>query len=94
MSQTLARLIYMANQIARNLATHAEPAKATADHVASFWDPRMKTLSFEHIAAGGAGLDTVAADALTALAMLGPPSHQSEATRFNKVNEAGGSDAG
>lgn len=38
------RLIYMANQIARNLAAQgeAEAVDATADHIASFWDPHMR----------------------------------------------------
>lgn len=38
------RLIYMANQIARNLAAEgeAEAVAATAQHIASFWDPRMR----------------------------------------------------
>lgn len=38
------RLIYMANQIARNLAAEgeAEAVTATAQHIASFWDPRMR----------------------------------------------------
>ncbi|MEA3261965.1 MAG: formate dehydrogenase subunit delta [Pseudomonadota bacterium] len=39
-----ARLIYMANQIARNLAAQGEAAAiaATAQHIRDFWDPRMK----------------------------------------------------
>lgn len=36
------RLIYMANQIARNLATVDDPVTATAEHITLFWDPRMK----------------------------------------------------
>src|SRR3546814_20764255 len=38
------RLIYMANQIARNLAAEgeAEAVAATAQHIASFWDPRLR----------------------------------------------------
>ncbi|MCI4590324.1 formate dehydrogenase subunit delta [Sphingobium sp. BYY-5] len=38
------RLIYMANQIARNLAAQGEgeAVAATADHIASFWDPHMR----------------------------------------------------
>ena len=37
-------LIYMANQIARNLAAGGEAAAvaATAQHIIDFWDPRMK----------------------------------------------------
>jgi formate dehydrogenase subunit delta len=84
----------MANQIARNLATHANPAAAVADHVASFWDPRMRAIIFDHMQSGGAGLDPVAAEALAALAQRGPPDHQTESTRFNRVDEGGGSDAG
>jgi len=39
-----ARLIYMANQIARNLAAQGETTAivATAQHLRDFWDPRMK----------------------------------------------------
>lgn len=38
------RLIYMANQIARNFAAQGEDeaVAATADHIRKFWDPRMK----------------------------------------------------
>ena len=39
-----ARLIYMANQIARNFAAQGGEAAiaATAQHIRDFWDPRMK----------------------------------------------------
>ena len=48
MMSNLERLVYMANQIARNFEAigHDAAAKATADHVASFWDPRMKSQIF------------------------------------------------
>lgn len=38
------RLRYMADQIARNFLVLGEQqaAAATADHIAKFWDPRMK----------------------------------------------------
>lgn len=38
------RLIYMANQIARNLAAQgeAEAVATTASHIAKFWDPHMR----------------------------------------------------
>ena len=94
MSNSVDRLIYMANQIVRNLATNADPVRATADHIASFWDPRMKAMIADHVAAGGAGLDPPAQAALALLATLGAPGHQTEATRFNRVDEEGGSDAG
>ncbi|ALH81152.1 formate dehydrogenase subunit delta [Sphingopyxis macrogoltabida] len=41
---TADRLVYMANQIARNLAAEGEE-RATdmvADHIRSFWDPAMR----------------------------------------------------
>ena len=42
MMNTEERLVYMANQIARELARTGDPAAATADHIAKFWDPRMR----------------------------------------------------
>ena len=62
---TVERLVYMANQIATNLATDDAPVAAVADHVQQFWDPRMKRLIFEH---GTEGLSPVAAAAITQLA--------------------------
>lgn len=43
------RLIYMANQIARNVAALGkdEAIAITADHIRDFWDPAMK----QHIVA-------------------------------------------
>jgi len=41
---TIERLIYMANQIAANLATSDDPVSATAAHIERYWDPRMKTM--------------------------------------------------
>jgi len=93
-SSSLDRLIYMANQIARNLATNADPVRAIADHVASFWDPRMKAMIFDYLAGGGEGLDASTRAALDLLADGSAPGSQSEATHFNRVDEGGGSDAG
>ena len=42
MMSTEERLVYMANQIAREFAHVGDPAAATADHIAKFWDPRMR----------------------------------------------------
>jgi formate dehydrogenase subunit delta len=66
-STSLDRLIYMANQIARNLATDADPAGATAYHIRRFWDPRMRAMILDHLTAGGQGLDPIAHDALAAM---------------------------
>ena len=64
-SDTLARLVYMANQIARNFATLGpdKAAVATADHIAQFWDPRMKAA----VAAYEPGLSEVARAAFVIL---------------------------
>lgn len=61
-----ARLIRMANQIARNLAAQGEAAAiaATAAHIRAYWDPRMKAAL---IAGGGAGLDPIARAAMAAI---------------------------
>lgn len=95
MSGTLDHLIYMANQIARNLGHHHDPAAATADHIASFWDPRMKAQIFAHLAkTDGKGLDPAALAAIQRLAQIGAPPPQTRATKFNDVDQAGRSDAG
>lgn len=61
-----ARLIYMANQIARNFAAQGEAAAiaATAQHLCDFWDPRMKAAILE---ADPSQLDAIAALALERL---------------------------
>lgn len=63
---TQEKLVYMANQIARNFATlgEREAAEATADHLVKYWDPRMK----ERILAHREGLGPVAASAVAMLA--------------------------
>jgi formate dehydrogenase subunit delta len=64
MSFTAERIVYMANQIAANLATEDDPVAATANHIQLFWDPRMKRLIREH---GIAGLSPNAAAAVARL---------------------------
>ena len=59
------RLVYMANQIATNLATDDDPVSAVANHIRLFWDPRMKRLIQEN---DKAGLSAVAAAAIGRLA--------------------------
>ena len=52
MMSTEEKLVYMANQIAREFAAMGEgAAEATADHIAKFWEPRMRA----HILVGDAG---------------------------------------
>ena len=62
---SLEKLVYMANQIARNLETEGEKAADTAAaHIVAFWDPRMKTMILSHLDAGGEGLSPGARAAL------------------------------
>lgn len=62
----LARLTYMANQIARNFAVQGDDAaiSATCDHLKRFWDPRMRR---QIMAADGSGLEPIAKAAVERL---------------------------
>jgi len=70
MNATTPHLVYMANQIATAFRTREPEAavRATFDHIWQFWDPRMRTLIVEHLAAGGDGLGDVAKGAVQLLA--------------------------
>ena len=69
MKSSLEKLVYMANQIAKNFATtgHESAAASTADHIHKYWDPRMKRMIFERLEAGGEGLDPLAHEAIAIL---------------------------
>jgi formate dehydrogenase subunit delta len=63
------KLVMMANQIAKAFTPLGE-ARAVlkiADHIAKFWDPRMRRQVEAHVAAGGAGLEPIALAALESL---------------------------
>jgi formate dehydrogenase subunit delta len=69
------KLVYMANQIGRFFA-HQGEAKAVAgiaDHLARFWDPRMRAAIQAHLAAGGAGLDPLVRQAVEMLKPVARP---------------------
>ncbi|MFO1143561.1 MAG: formate dehydrogenase subunit delta [Amaricoccus sp.] len=68
------KLALMANQIARNLAVQgdARAIDATADHIARFWDPRMRAAIAAYVAGGGA-LSPIAHAAVLRLADATPP---------------------
>lgn len=87
------RLVYMANQIARNLAIQGptQAALQTADHIVSFWSPSMKA---EFFALEAPSLDPIAAVARDILLEGGVPSPQTPATAFGTSEATGGSDAG
>lgn len=63
------KLVYMANQIGKFFAHEGEEkaVASVADHIAKFWDPRMRTAIFAHLDTGGAGLDPVPAKAVALL---------------------------
>ncbi|MFM2257888.1 MAG: hypothetical protein RIQ28_1735 [Pseudomonadota bacterium] len=62
---TVDKLVLMANQIATNQMHEPDPARATAEHIRLYWDPRMKQMIFAH---GSKGLTETAAAAIALLA--------------------------
>ena len=78
------KLVMMANQIAAFFAAQGE-ARAVpqiADHIAKFWDPRMRAAIIAHRATGGKDLIPAAAEAVERLARGGTPEPQTRATVF------------
>ena len=63
------RLVIMANQISRFFGAqkHDAAVEGTRNHIAKFWDPRMRERIRMHLADGGAGLDPVAREAIARL---------------------------
>jgi len=55
------KLVTMANQIGRFFAHEGEAkaAASTADHLAKFWDPRMRAAICNHLDGDNAGLDPI-----------------------------------
>ncbi|HYD11316.1 MAG TPA: formate dehydrogenase subunit delta [Allosphingosinicella sp.] len=96
---TLDKLVYMANQIAREFASQRprEAVDATWDHLWHFWDPRMRSMILTHLSAGGEGLSDIARAAVAKLAGDAEPAPVTKATEFNSAGEGAsgaGSDAG
>jgi formate dehydrogenase subunit delta len=57
----------MANEIAaffQSAANEDEAAASVANHLRRFWDPRMRRQIIEHRNRGGAGLSTLANEAV------------------------------
>ncbi len=63
------KLVYMANQIGKFFEANGHDAAVAgiSDHIAHFWEPRMRKQIYAHMAKGGAGLDPLAKEALKAL---------------------------
>lgn len=88
-SGTLAKLIYMANQIAREFANQRphDAVEATWDHLWHFWDPRMRAMILAYQQQGGDKLSFVAKAAVAKLAELEAPESQTKATEFNRADD-------
>ncbi len=69
MSATEARLVMMANQIARAFARlpHEEAVRQTAAHIKAFWERRMLAQIYAHMQGGTDQLDDIARAALLSL---------------------------
>ena len=93
MMSTTERLAYMADQIARNFAALGADAAsaATAEHIARFWDPRMKRIAFDLLDGPRPSFMTEAA--ATALRLLRDRGASSLHAGISQFDE-GGSDAG
>lgn len=50
-------MVRMANQIAAFFTPYPEQEAidGIAEHLTKFWDPRMRSMYFDHVASGGAG---------------------------------------
>ena len=97
MSGTLDKLIYMANQIAREFENQRprEAAEATWDHLWHFWDPRMREMIIAHWKTGGDGLSETAKTAVERLATArSKPRSVTRATEFSGPGGSRMSDAG
>lgn len=84
----LARLRYMIDQIAKNLEVqgHDRAAHATADHIAAFWDPRMKEAIVHD---DRSLLSPIAAAAVDLFAQARDNTSQTRATNINADDEPG-----
>jgi formate dehydrogenase subunit delta len=60
------KLAYMANQIGKFYISqgHDKAVTGVAEHLAKFWDPRMRDAIVSHWEAGGAGLDPCVQEAV------------------------------
>ncbi|HTU13387.1 MAG TPA: formate dehydrogenase subunit delta [Allosphingosinicella sp.] len=86
---TLDKLVYMANQIAREFGNQQprQAADATWDHLWHFWDPRMRGMIVAHLRAGGEGLNDVAKAAVAKLAGDAEPEPVTRATEYTSPGE-------
>lgn len=71
-----AKLIYMANQIAKFMESkpHAEGVSLMASHINDFWEPRMRRQLFAVLDNGGVGLRPLAIEAASLIKRPSQPS--------------------
>jgi formate dehydrogenase subunit delta len=64
-----AKLIYMANQIAKFMESkpHDEGVSLFSSHINDFWEPRMRRQLFEVLDSGGVGLRPLVLEAAAAI---------------------------
>ena len=88
-SHTLDKLIYMANQIAREFRSQRpdDAVEATWDHLWHFWDPRMRAMILAYQSGGGERLCFIAKAAVAKLAELETPEPHTKATEFNRADD-------
>lgn len=62
---TAENMVHMANQIAQFFRSypHDEAVAGVADHIAKFWEKRMRLQLHEYLAQGGGGLDELVREA-------------------------------
>lgn len=63
------KLVYMANQIGKFFVSqgHDKAVAGVADHLAKFWDPRMRAAIVEYVETGGGKLDPCVREAVDKL---------------------------
>lgn len=64
-------IVRMANQIADYFKPYPEATAVTevANHLKSYWDPRMRRQLADHVAKGGKGLDPIVMKAANTLSL-------------------------
>lgn len=63
------KLVYMANQIGKFFISQNDEKAVPliADHLVTFWDPRMRAAILTHLSKGGSGLDPAVRKAIETL---------------------------
>jgi formate dehydrogenase subunit delta len=71
------KLAYMANQIGKFFISqgHDKAVTGVAEHLAKFWDPRMRNTIFSYWETGGAALDPCVREAVGRLRAAQAPAH-------------------